>query len=503
MTDATGFTDRCANEACEETTAADRFPETECFMVLAGKGATADGSVLLAHNNDLNGHEAALIEKFSRKKHGPDEVVSFPSGLNIPQVEKTYAWLVLEIYTNFAKGDAAAINEYQVSVAGGVALGKDRNDRAAAADPLMEKGLTGRARYIALERSKTARQCVERIGRLYTEYGITYPSGVGVADPNEVWYLEAGGGHTWAAVRVPDNCYWVQANGYRIAEIDPDDPDNFLCSPGLLSFCEKHGLWNPKEGPFYFSKAFGGKKLQDPCTMYYDARRVWDAMRALSPSLNLDPEATVFPMYAVPDEKITIQKLMSEDVLRAHFKGTPYDPYPLEGPGTDERPAAVESCVHTDVIQLRSWLPTDIGAVLWAGLGNSLSTVYVPYYFGIKDVPLAFRTAGPEYDPASAYWAFKALSNLVAPRSAALTREVLAVWQDFESDALAQQASVEKTALDLYETERPLAQKYLTAYTNALSLQALDTARRLARRLHTKIAETGSKWRLRAPENPG
>lgn len=467
---------------------------SECFMLLAGKDATADGSVLLAHNNDLRGNNASLIEKFPRQKHDPGEIVKFPSGLEIPQVGETYEWMVLKIYKGFAAGDAIAINEYQVCIAGGVALGKDLNDKAREADPMVKTGLTGGVRYIALQRSKTARECIELIGHLYSKYGITYPSGVGVADPNEVWYIEPGGGHTWAAVRIPNNSYWAQANALRIGEINPEDTENLICSPNLLDYAQEKGLWNPKEGPFNFARVFGGKKLADPATKYYDSRRVWDVMRVLSPSLKLNPSVTEFPMYAVPEEKITIQKLISKDVLRSHYDGTIYDTYPLEGPGSGERAVAVQNCVHTDVVQLRDWLPVDIGAVLWAGLGAPLTTVYVPYYFGITEIPNVYRIAGPEYDRKSAFWVFRTLTNLVTPYYANLIEDVLPVWEHFERIELDLQEAVEKTALDLYKKDKTLAKNFLTAYSNGLSLKALDIAHRMEDELRSKIAELSYKW---------
>ncbi|MFC2136523.1 C69 family dipeptidase, partial [Bacteroidota bacterium] len=195
------------------------LPAQECFMILAGKEATQDGSVLIAHNNDLKGTETSFVEKIPRRKHSFDDVVSFPSGLTIAQAEETYEWMVLRIERGYTEGDAIAINEFQVSIGGGVALGQDRNKKAELSDPLIKNGLTGGVRFIALERSKTARECVEMIGSLYTMYGVTYPSGAAVADPDEIWYIEAGGGHTWAAVRIPDDKFMAVANGYRIGEI--------------------------------------------------------------------------------------------------------------------------------------------------------------------------------------------------------------------------------------------------------------------------------------------
>ena len=462
----------------------------ECYMILAGKDATADGSILLAHDNDLHGNEASFIQKIPRAKYNPGEVVAFSSGLEIPQVEETCEWMVLQIYKGFAEGDAIAVNEYQVAIAGGVALGGDRNEKAKEADPLIKTGLTGGVRYVALERSKTARECVKLIGELYSKYGVTYPSGVGVADPNEVWYIEPGGGHTWAAVRIPDDKYWIGANGYRIGEIDPRDKENVIVSPNLLEFAKEKGLWDSKKGPFSFREAFGeGRKP----TTTYDSRRVWSGLKRLSPSANFDPEEKRYPLFATPDEKITIKKLIS--VLRDQYDNTDYAIHPSEGIGSNERAIAEPQCVHTDVLQLRRWMPADVGAVLWAGLGAANTTVYVPYYFGITDIPKAYQTAGPNYDSNSAFWVFRTLSTLVEPYYTKLIGDVLPVWQEMEDDEIALQPIVEKVALELYKNKfnKDLAKAYLTAYSNGLSLKALDMAREIASSLNTKIASHSSK----------
>ena len=114
------------------------------------------------------------------------------------------------------RSDAVAVNEHQVAVAGGVDLGYDRSAEAEDLDPLKPRGISGATRYIALQRSRTARECVEWIGRIYNECGISYTCGVGIADTRESWYIEAGGGSCWLAVRVPDDAYMVQSNGYRM-----------------------------------------------------------------------------------------------------------------------------------------------------------------------------------------------------------------------------------------------------------------------------------------------
>ena len=212
-------------------------------MIMVGKDATTDGSVLIAHNNDLTGTEISFCEKNPRKKYLPNDSIRFSNGLTIQSAPITYEWMVLRTRRGYIEGDAVAVNEHQVAIGGGVSLISDRNLKARIADPMILKGLPGGVRYIALQQTKTARQCVELIGDLYNKYGVAYPSGVSIADPNEIWYLETGGGSTWAAIRVPDSCYWVQANGYRIGNINIDDTANIITSPALLDFCKKKGLY--------------------------------------------------------------------------------------------------------------------------------------------------------------------------------------------------------------------------------------------------------------------
>jgi dipeptidase len=458
-----------------------------CTMILVGKDATADGSVLLAHNNDLPGNTASMIQIVPGKQYPKGEMIVFKNGLQIPQAKHTYRLLMMNCYYGFAEGDAKAINEYQVAVAGGTSLKADRNNNAQELDPLVKEGVSGYIRYIALQRSKTARECVEIIGHMYSKYGISYPSGVGVADPNEIWYIEAGGGMCWVAQRVPDDYYLATANGYRIGEIDFNDKKNFIYPEYLISYTLEKRLWKPGKKQFNFAKIFGGKKKKE--NSYYNTRRVWRAQQLLTPSLQQDPNDFNQPWALKPDQKITIQKLI--DVLRDYYQETPFDisKHIVSTPGEKERAIGVFNTVHTDVIQLRKDLPVEIGAVMWGGLGASLTTPYVPYYFGIKEIPSSYKIAGPEYDHQSAFWHFRTLTVLLEPRLSQLIGEILPEWQDFESRLFSMQADVEKTAVTLYKKDRKLAKDFLTFYSNGLSLQALEMAKSLKKKLESQAAK--------------
>ncbi|MBE9509743.1 MAG: C69 family dipeptidase [Bacteroidetes bacterium] len=433
---------------------------SECYMIMVGKDATTDGSVLIAHNNDLTGTEISFCEKNPRNKYLPGDSIQFSNGLTLQSAPITYEWIVLRTRRGYIEGDAVAINEYQVAIGGGVSLKNDRNLKARIADPMILKGLPGGVRYIALQQTKTARQCVELIGDLYNKYGIAYPSGVSIADPNEIWYLETGGGSTWAAIRVPDSCYWVQANGYRIGNINIYDTANVITSPALLDFCKKKGLWDPGMESFNFRKTFGGMVYSSE-NPYYNSRREWRGISIFSPFLNLDPESRDFPMFFKPDEKINIEKLFS--ILRDHYQGTEFDGYPDTGKSSGERLIASSKCVHSDVIQLRGKMKADIGAIIWVCLSRPFSSPYVPFYFGIKDIPLAY--SGIPEDKRTAFSAFRKLSDLIIGKYNEQINIVLPQWKKFEKINFTLQPSVEDRALKLLEKDIEDSREFLTNFT--------------------------------------
>jgi len=252
----------------------------------------------------------------------------------------------------------------------------------------VRSGVTGEIRYIALQRAKTARECVKLLGAFYDRYGVTYPSGIGIADTNEVWYIESGGGYTWAAVRVPDSCYWPQANGYRIGFVDPDDTANYYCSPALWEFCRQHHLWDPASGPFDFARAFGGGRKERNEKPFYDTRRVWRCMELLSPSAMLPPDLERYPCCMKPDEKITLTGCFS--VLRDRYQNTPFEENTDDTGINGERPVGSWNAVHSDVIMLVPGNDRDRFAVLWAGIGPPMVTVYVPFGVNIGQVPASY-----------------------------------------------------------------------------------------------------------------
>ncbi len=471
----------CINKTCLIFFVVIAFPlfikaqHQECFLLMAGKNATVDGKILLAHNNDLSGTEASMLVKISAE----EKINNLPD-LSYPSTRK-YEMLILQTNLGFAEGDAVAVNEHGVAIAGGLSLKRDRNERVMKADPLTDNGLGGGVRYLALQHSRTARQFVKLIGELYNQYGIGYPSGVGVADTNEVWYMETGGGKSWAAVLVPDSTYIVAANSYRIQEIDFGDSINFITSPNLKSFCSENELLT-QEKKVNFASVFGGGVKEKEGNNYYNTLRVWRAIDLLSPEVFVSDEDEVFPMFIKPLKKINIQTCFI--VLRDYYKGTPYDIFLEENVPDPERSIAVWRCVHTNVISLDPGVPVNFGAVLWTGLSSPFTAVYIPMYYGISEIPSSYNFAPKEYDENSAFWIFKKPGDLSREKYPELMSDWIKERENFEIKAIIEQESIMSKAEMMLNSDPKKLPDYLNSQCEKYAIESIEMATKMSLKLH-------------------
>ncbi len=443
----------------------------KCTSLIVGKDATADGSVLLAHNEDLGGHAAHHLIVVPRKKHELGEAFKLYSGGEIPQVKETYAYIASTIFDmDYVPGTlTSGINEYQVAIGNNVASSR----KELVPPEKIHKGgiIWTEFAQIALERTKTAREAVEIMGHLSEEYWLSADPGTMfvIADANEGWIIEIPRGGQWVAKRVPDDGYAVIANTFRIGEVDCEDEENFLCSKDLINFAVERGWYDPASGePFNFAKVYGNPRSLESVS---NTRRHWRCESLLA---DFAPE-------------VKLADVMS--IMRDHLEGTEYDltnKYETSPHRTRQRVICVLSTEVSMVAQLRNWLPAEIGGVAWWALSTPCTSVYIPWYMGILEVPYAYQIGTNEYDEESAYWAFNRLPNLVDAKYGNLIGDVRAIWADIEPKALALQEIVEEVALRTYDKDRRLARLFLTYYSNALGMKALNEANKLADELIAK-----------------
>jgi len=454
-----------------------------CTTVIVGKNATADGSVLLGHNEDW-GQYLMPLRWNPREKHQPGEMLKLRDGQVIPQAEETLAFI-------WPAADCNGINELQVAIAddtGSCRKELFQNERGLDLEEFVR---------LALQRSKTAKEAVKIMGALIEKYGYRSHNGldgdiVSIADPNEGWWMEVTIGGLWVAQRVPDDAFVVLANRFRIGEVDLNDPSRFLACPNLIDYARQKGWYDPAQGPFHFYRAYG---TVEDARSPYNTRREWRGNWLLSGQKFREEEN---PLTVAPGKKLNPRDIMA--LLRDHYEGTEYDltkGYEKGSPHhTTERTICQMDTDATTVAHLRGWLPPEIGGLLWLSVGTPCSSVYVPYYLGVLDFPKPYTSLSDSYDSDNVFWVFNSLENLVdryygdkGRIEEGKTRAidyVAGFWKKFEDHAFAMQAAVEKTALDLYQKDKSLARSFLDAHSHALGLRAFTEAQTLSDSLRTR-----------------
>jgi dipeptidase len=374
------------------------------------------------------------------------------------------------------------MNEYQVAV-GETTWGGRKELR----DP---EGIVdyGSLMYLALERSRTAREAIKVMTGLVTDYG--YPSSgesFSISDPKEAWLLDmiskgpGNKGAVWVARKVPDGYISGHANAPRIRTFPLNDPENTIYSPDVISFAREQGYFDGKDKEFSFADAYS-------C----DAR-VWCMFKRAAPSKDLpadwvlgDEDAEPVPLWIKPDRKLTVADVMG--FMRDHFEGTELDmttdpgagPYGLpyrwrpltwksgEEEFFNERAVSTQQTGFSFVAQSRAWLPREIGGVLWYGVDDTYSTVYFPVYAGVTAVPHAFAEGTGSFEDVdldAAFWRFNQVSNFAYLRYSDMIVDIQKVQQELEGRFLSDQDAVDQAAVALMEQSPRLAREYLTKYT--------------------------------------
>lgn len=487
-----------------------------CTNFIAGKGATTDGSVLCTYNADDYGMFKSLCHYAAgvHPKGSLREIIDYDTEAShgfIPEASITY-----NVIGN--------INEYQVSIGETTYGGREEMvDTTGIID-------YGSLMYLGLQRAKTAREAIKVMTSLAEKYGYNSEGETfTICDPNEAWIMEmmgCGGDKkqkvVWVAVRIPDNAICGHANQSRIGKFSAYNTE-VITSKNVITFARSKGWFKGKDIDFNWKNAyakpdFSGRRICDA--------RVWsffnhfkDMSRWLPWAEGRDANAEDMPLWIIPNRKLSVQDM--EACMRDHFEGTPfsldqdlgqgdwdmpYRPTPLyfECNGKkyfNERPTSTQQTGFTYVAQLRSFLPREIGGILWYGNDDGNMVAYTPIYCGNTIQPECYNTPGADavtYSDKNAFWVCNWVSNMVYPRYSQMFPSLKSVRDSLEKSYFKNQASVEAKAQQLYSSDKEAALKYLNNYSNTQAQQMLARWKQLATYLIVKYNDMAVK-----PEKDG
>lgn len=458
-----------------------------CSSLLVGNKASADGSVIIARNEDyyINNWNKRLVLHAARNAE-KDEVLSFKNGLKVPAPAHLLRYSGLMDWNgDTPSGDGLyeerGVNEHNVAVS--ASNSAEVNERAKKADPLIDSGVIEAAiPSLLLPQARTAREAVSLLAGYIDRYGAGEGNGVLIADLQEAWYMEIGSGHHYLAYRVPQDSYIMVANGLRLHDIDLDDTANVIASPGLADFVSQHGLLDKVDRRrFNFAKAFG--VIGDR----YNVDREWLGQHLLNPSLTQKIRQQQYPLTIKPEKAISVSDVAR--VLRARFDGTA-----LANVKDADRPMGVDRTIETHIIQLRANMPAELAALTWQSFGSPAGALLLPLYEGaLKDVPQPLRQGSATYDTVSAYWAFRANATL-AQTQPAKYGPLLKAWQSKQEARLTtQQTAVDGMLRSLHATAPDAAVAFANQWSNGMMLWAVQSARDLNATLLTDITKSTEK----------
>lgn len=495
-----------------------------CTVIVAGKKATIDGSVIISHSDagpdcrihvmpGVNFAKGAQVPIYWGMTELGRPLGDYGDTLAlIPQADQTYSYF---------QSAYPQMNEFQLTI--GESTTSMREELKLDMDSCKQIMTVEQAQALALQRCKTAKEALELITMLMEKYGFR-PSCVGesetlvIADPNEAWVLEifAVGnewepginkpGAIWAAQRLQDEHVLVIPNWSIIKQIDLKDSDNFKASSNYKQVAIDRGWYDPKSGlPFIWQDAYS------PVAREWATSRFWLFYATVAPNFKdwpnrftTDPfkgddqytqfvePLSLYPFSVKPEVKISVQDVMA--FQRSTFEGTIYDkenapcwyfpndkgelvksvhatPFPTADMRkvlkiNRRRNVARARGEYGMIAQLRDWLPNEIGGVYWFYVDNAFTSAYVPMFAGITDVADCYKHYDKEkFSDNSMRWAVDFVDNLMYLKWQEAVKDLHEVRNPIENRFFEEQAEIDEKFKELYDEDTDKAKKYITTLT--------------------------------------
>lgn len=506
-----------------------RFDADACTNVIITPGASKDGSSIVSYAADSHQLYGELyFTPAARFSAGSSLQIrewdtQRPLGA-IAQVSRTYQTV-------------GNMNQYQLVIAETTWGG--RSELFPGKDAV---GIDyGSLIYVTLQRAKTAREAIEIIVSLASEYGyVSEGETFSIADTKEAWVMDIVGkgpdskGIVWVARRIPDGYICAHANQARITRFPLNDKDNCLYAPDVISFAREKGWFEGRDEDFSFRDAFN--PLDFSGARACDAR-AWSAFNILGDgtftfmedgkevsrpasdwvdyAMGYDLKGEM-PLFIKPSRKIGAKDVA--DVMRDHYEGTPMDmttdigaggnalpyrwrPMSFEWEGKtyiNERAIATQQTGFWFVAQSRGYLPDEVGALIWFGCDDAATSYLTPIYVNTKSVPECLRVGNGDmlhYSATSQFWMCNRVANAcykMYDQMAPVVRTAIDDFENYQMDvAVPQMDAVLSDLMSAGRTGKAL--KKMTDYSVNTAMTQFEKWTRLEELLLVKFIDGNVK----------
>lgn len=500
-------------------------PADACTNILVTKGASKDGSVMVTYAADSHTLYGELYHTPANMfpKGSMLRICEWDTGKYLGEIEQ-----IPQTYSTMGN-----MNEHQLIITETTFGGRrELVDKTGIMD-------YGSLIYITLQRAKTAREAIDVMTKLVEQYGYASSGeSFSIADKNEAWIMELIGkgtnlnkkgvnqnkGAVWVAVRIPDGCISAHANQARISTFPLNDPENCIYHKDVITFAKEMGYYSGEDNKFSFCDAYAPL---DFSALRGCEARVWSAFNILGKgkigdqpadyyldyAMGTNPENKM-PLYFKPSEKVSLKEVA--DAMRDHYEDTPMDmrkdigaggfelPYRWRPMGfkvgdrefVNERAIATQQTGFWLLGQARSWLPDEIGGIIWFGVDDAATSCLTPVYSASLRVPECFATGNGNmttYSPTSAFWLFNRVAHAAYLRYNVLAPEIQKVADEHELGAIKIIPTIDKEAERILNEGSEDVKEYLTKWSELFASRMFNKWKSLDEYLLVKYIDGNIK----------
>ena len=159
----------------------------------------------------------------------------------------------------------------------------------------------------------------------------------------------------------------------------------------------------------------------------------------------------------------------------------------------------------TFVAQCRSWLPDEIGGILWFGVDDAASSVYFPMYSAATEVPFAFAVGNGsmmEFTNKAAFWVFNQVTNFAYTRYNLIHPEIRAKQVALEKQYVNFVQMIDAGAKEMLAQDKESAIKFITDFSCRTGNHLVDTWRDFYGYLFCKFMDGNVKTAIPGEKNP-
>ena len=421
-----------------------------CTSLIATKGASADGSTMITYAADSHTLYGELYHQpaADHPAGAMRKIYDWDSGNyrgEIPEVAHTYSTI-------------GNMNEHGLTIAESTWGGRPELEGSGLID-------YGSLIYITLQRARTVREAIKVMTDLVNEYGYgSEGESFSIADPDEAWIMELIGkgksnpGAVWVARRVPDGYISGHANHSRIHTFPLNDAET-IYSPDVIDFARSQGYFSGKDKDFDFSRAYA---VTDAGALRGCDARVWSYYNRFADGgvdqylpWILRGQGEPMPLWFPVKKKLSADDL--KWMMRDHFEDTPLDMTKDIGAGpfdvpyrwrpmsytvdsveyTHERAIATQQTGFSFVSSMNADRPEAMKGILWFGVDDANTCVYVPVFNSTTTVPYQLAEGnGDMYNLSwdAMFWVNNYVANQAYNRYSQMIPDIRRVQSGLEND---------------------------------------------------------------------